>query len=301
MPALFPRLRFIFSQAWSGLRGAKGVSALSVFTVALALSVLASFLLLLGNLNRVADQLGRALEVEVSLRRGVAPTLGPELAERLAARPDVDGAEFVMGQRAMEALRQTLGEDARVLDGLPEDLLPPSVLVRLVARPWQRSEVERLAATWRGLPGVVDVQFGHPDGQRVHMLLTMARWIAWALGGALCAATVLIVFNTIRLIVYARRREIEVMLFCGATGTMVRAPFVLEGALQGLCGGLGAALLVYVLRGALAVAFAQALSSMIGPVALGFLPLPFFLYLALFGAALGVSGSLLAVGRFLRV
>ena len=148
---------------------------------------------------------------------------------------------------------------------------------------------------------VEDVRYGQEDIERVNALLGFARVAAAVLGSALCLATILIVSNTIRLTVYARRDEIEIMSLVGATDAFVRAPFVLEGAIQGVLGGSVAAIGLVVFEEGVRVGLERGLSYAYGPSSLDFVPLHFLGYLLASGAILGLTGSVLAVGKFLRL
>jgi cell division transport system permease protein len=144
------------------------------------------------------------------------------------------------------------------------------------------------------------VDFGNAWLERVERLLRQLRWAGLALFGVLALGTAVLVSNTLRLGVFARRDEIEIMRLVGATDAWVEAPFLIEGVLQGLLGsGLAAAALVglhalLAPRVAAAVGFAA-------PLALGdVLPGRLLLALVSGGAALGLLASALAVGRWLR-
>ncbi len=200
-----PRLRYFFAQAVNGLWRSLGVTALAVVTIAVALGLLATFAIVLDNLARVADDLGREVGLSAYLAAGVPE---PELrarADEVAAWPEVAEARATTSTAAMVWLREALGEDAVVLDGLSASVLPPSIEVRLVPRIWSGAAVARIARRLESVAGIEDVRYGQEDVERVHALLGVARVAALAVGLALCLAAILIVSNTIRLAVYARR------------------------------------------------------------------------------------------------
>jgi cell division transport system permease protein len=201
----------------------------------------------------------------------------------------------------MLEFKRALRDDAVLLDGLPDDVIPSSVEVRLAARPWTAQEVQFVADRLKENPLVDDVRYGQDEIERVNALLGIARIAAVILGVSLCLGTILIVYNTIRLTVYARRDEIEIMTLVGATGAFVRAPFVLEGAIQGFIGGSIAGFSLIVLENALRVGIERGLSYAYAPISLSFVPVEFLGYLVAAGFALGLLGSLLAVGKFLKL
>jgi cell division transport system permease protein len=298
---VFPRLSFFFRQALLALVRSLGVTSVAVATIGVALAVLATFVVIVDNLRRVAEELGRDVEISAYVPKAITRVDGVTLAAEIESWDDVEKARFLESEVAMEEFREVLAEDAVLLEGLPPDLLPPSVEIRLVPRTWTRVEVEAIGRRIAELKPIEDVRFGQDDIERVNAMLGFARITTLILGIALCLGTILIVSNTIRLTVYARRDEIEIMSLVGATNAFVRAPFVLEGMIQGVLGGAFAAIVLVVLEEGLRVGLERGLSYAYGPVDLSFVPLHFIGYLLIAGVTLGLVGSVLAVGRFLKV
>lgn len=298
---MLPRLRFFFEQAVLGLWRSLGVTALAVITIGIALGLLATFAVAVGNLGRVADKLGAEVEISAYLARGVPEGQARLQVQEISQWDEVAAARFLTSTQAMSAFRDSLGQDALILEGLPADVLPPSIEVRLEPKEWTVGEVRAFASQLASLQSVDDVRFGQEEIERVHALVRFARLVAGVIAVVLCLAVVLLVSNTIRLTVYARRDEIEIMSLIGATDAFVRAPFVIEGAIQGLLGGLVAAGALVVLENALRESIHRGLSYAYGPIELEFVPLAFFFGLLALGVVLGLIGSLLAVGKFVRV
>lgn len=299
--SVLPKLRFFFRQALAALLRSFGVTALAVGTIGVALAVLATFVIIVANLDRVADQLGRDVEISAYLKRGLTLAEGEALAAQAKAWAEVEVARYLPSELAMEEFKASLGEDGVLLEGLPPDVLPASLEITLHPHPWTGTEVQAIGARLKGLSGVEDVRYGQEELDRVNALLSFARVGTLVLGFALCLATILIVSNTIRLTVYARRDEIDIMSLVGATNAFVRAPFVLEGAIQGLLGGGLAVASLVVLENGLRVGLERGLSYAYGPIELSVVPLELYIYLLILGLVLGLVGSLLAVGKFLRV
>jgi cell division transport system permease protein len=298
---MLPRLRFFVEQALLGLWRSLGVTALAVITIGIALGLLATFAVTVGNLARVAERLGAEVEISAYLSRETKEEAARAQAKEVSAWAGVATASFMSSSEAMAAFQKTLGEDAVILEGLPPDVLPPSIEVRLDAREWKVEEVRSFASKLAAIDGVEDVRFGQEEIERVHALVAFAKLAAGVIAIVLCLAVVLLVSNTIRLTVYARRDEIEIMTLIGATDAFVRAPFVIEGAIEGLLGGLVASSALVVLEGVLREGIRRGLSYAYGPIDLEFVPLAFLGALLALGVVLGLIGSLLAVGKFVRV
>lgn len=298
---MLTRLRFFVAQAVTGLWRTLGVTSLAVLTIAIALALLGTFAVVLTNLGRVAEQLGQEVEISAYLSPATSSTVAAQHAGRIGGWPGVTGARYVTSAEAMRWLEASLGDDRDVLGGLPADILPPSIEVQLEPKAWTTSQVSVIAERLAQIEGVDDVRYGQEDIQRVNALLGFSRVAASVIGLALCLAAMLIVSNTIRLTVYARREEIEVMSLIGATNAFVRTPFVLEGALQGMLGGGLAGAVLVAMEQALTSGLELGLSYAYGPVQLDFQPLVLTLGLIAVGALLGLVGGGLAVGRFVRV
>jgi cell division transport system permease protein len=200
---------------------------------------------------------------------------------------------------ALKALRVSLGSLGPVLDDLPQNPLRDSL-----DRPVGGLAPAAIAALAKGvaaLPGVADVDYGAEWLAPVQRLLHFLRVVGLSLLGLVVVATVILVSNTFRLAVYARRDEIGIMKLVGATDAFIRIPFLLEGLLEGLLGGAIAAAALgwgwhwFWPKAVEAVQLLGALDAAPLPLARGLAAL------VIAGGLLGLSASGLAVGRFLRV
>jgi cell division transport system permease protein len=236
---------------------------------------------------------------EVRLSAYLSP--GADLERARAAAAALAPGRVVEAVPAAEGLRRlaaSLGEQARILDGVGPDALPDAVEV---AVPGLGLEAARdLARRLGEVPGVAEVDFGNAWLERLEALLRRARLAGLALLALLVAGTAVLVSNTLRLAVFARREEIEIMKLVGATDAFVGAPFLIEGLLQGLAGGGLAAAALLGLHAALAPRLAAALG-LAAPLARGaLLPWPLLAALVGGGALTGLVASGLALARFLR-
>ena len=277
-----------------------GLTILSVGTIGTALAVLAVFAAMIQGISTVAEELGQDVELSAYMARDAELDM-LQHADEVERWVEVARVKVLTSSLAMATFREVLGPDAVILDGLPVDVLPPSLEVQLTRRQWAAEEVERIAQRLSTLENVEDVRFGQEDIQRLTTMLEVARLAALILGIALVLATVLIVSNTIRLTVYARRDEIAIMSLVGATPWFIRAPFILEGALTGVIGGGLATSILLGLEEVLRAGLQEALRFTYAEIAFDLVPWSWAAYLLLAGIILGVLGSGFAVGRFLKV
>lgn len=273
-------------------------SLVAMLTIALALFLGSAFLAGLEAARALLRSWGAEASVTIYLDAQATDVQARTLGEQLRRDdPDLE-VRYVDRAEALARLRADLGDLASTLDGLTHNPLPPTLELRLL-KPLSVPELRAFAAKLERLPGVVDVDYGREWLDRLEAL---GRALRAAGAGALAlvlGAAILVVANTIRLAVYARRDEIEIMKLVGATDGYVRLPFLLEGALQGMMGallaggGLWAVQRWLLPKAAAAFSFAASLG----------LPQAGLLHgaaLVGFGAVVGFLGSYLAVARFLR-
>jgi cell division transport system permease protein len=268
------------------------VGTATIFVAIFATGLLAAAL---GGAERLLQ--GWAGEVQISVY--LAPGADLEAAAR-AARALAPGrpVEAVPAATALRRLADVLGEEARVLEGVGPGALPDAVEVR--APGISLAGARELARGLRGIPGAAEVDYGNAWLERLEGFVGRARVAAVVLFAALAVATAVLVSNTLRLAVFARRDEIEIMKLVGATDGFVTAPFLIEGVLQGL---LGAGLAVLALAGlhVLLVPRLQAAVALASGLALrDTLPPALVLGLVGGGALVGLLASALSVARTLR-
>lgn len=294
------RLRLFIRLALAAMLRSWAVTAMTIATISVALAILGAFAVVAGQLRSVSDRLGAQLAISAYLEDGTPPVEGTALASQVREWPEVADVQHWTPAAALEAFRDDLAEDAVILDGLPETVMPASVELTLSGTR-SLEDIRRVAERLRTMPGVVEVRFGEERLERLQLLTRLIEVTFLVLGAALLLGTLFIVANTVRLTVFARRDEIEVLRLVGATGSFVGAPFVIEGMMQGLLGGalawLWLALVDSALRAGLERMLQIAYGSFSAPISLS----PWLAPLVLTGVVLGVLGSGLAVGRFLRV
>ena len=270
-------------------------SLLAVVTIALALFLGGAMAFSVLGARVLLASWGAQRTVTAYLDRALSEEQARAVAERLRAdHPEVE-VVLVSPAQALERLRVQLGDLGGALDGLSRNPLPTT----LELTPRGGGDLRALADRVSNVGGVAEVDYGREWVDRLEALGGALRGFGTASLALLAVAALLVVANTIRLAVYARRDEIEIMKLVGATDGYVRAPFLLEGALQGLCGaalaaaGLLAVQRLVLPRAAAAFAFASGASA-------PHLAAQHCAVLAAAGALVGLCGSYLAVGRSLR-
>ena len=294
------RLRAFVYGLRRALRGARSRPLTTLFsTGAIAVSLVLVGVLVLAhqNIERLSAKWGRGVQMIVYLADDVTPERARAIGQVLRGVSAIERVDYVPPDEAQRRLKEALGARQSLLDGVEAGFLPASLEVSLkggvrdVAA--QSPVIERLRAT----PGVDEVAFLGDWVERLASLLSLLRAAALALALLIAGACVYIIGGTIKLGMYARKDELDILRLVGATEGFIKLPLIVEGALQGVVGAaaaLGGLALLYRLA---APTLERTLQSAVGEVELAFLP-PAVLALALgVGLALGVVGSIVAIGR----
>ncbi len=288
-------LAYFFEEALTSLWRSRLINALSVGTIAVSLFVLGAFLTVASNMSEMVARWAQKVQVTFYLEDGLEDRIRESLEDQLKGDPAVEGISFVSRQEALGRFRE-LFKDLRTLpDDLGQNPFPASI--ELTMKPGRQSpeEVQRLVRAFEHAPGVEEVQYDLLWIQRLTTAVRLVRGVGGFLGSILVLAGVFTISNVIRLTVYARQDELDIMRLVGATHAYVKGPFVVEGMIQGGLGGaLGVMLLWvayrYVARDAVAA------SDLLGRAAL-FLPGPMCAAIVVGGMVVGVVGSLVSLGR----
>ena len=206
----------------------------SIGTVAVSLFVLGVFLILVMNMNKMAASLESQVQISVYINDNLPEQGRNEIEKMTRAMKSVSAVEYVPREEALKKLQERLGENKKILDALGEaNPLPNSFLVTVTTA----DDVKKTAAAISDLYGVDEVKYGQDVAANLIELTHLIRFFGLILMGLLLFATVFIISNTIRLTVFARRKEIAIMKYVGATDWFIRWPFIFEGMALGTIGG----------------------------------------------------------------
>lgn len=277
-------------EALLAFRRAPLLSALSVTTIAFSLFVLGLFGLVAVNLRQALQGVAERVEIVAYLLPGTPIETITTAEQDIEAFPEVASADYVSEDSALARARRELVEFRDLLRELESNPLPGSIEVKLKPGYQNAAHVNAVADRLRGFTFVNDVRYGRDWVEKLDRLRGLAAAVGLVVGAAFAVVAVIIIGTTIRMAVLQRSREIAIMRLVGATDGFIRRPFLLQGALKGLLGGLvavGLSYSAYVLinRFLIAASFFNGLQAVA---------------IVGFGTVIGLVGSLLSVGRHLR-
>lgn len=292
--ALLRAVAYFVAEATTSLWRSRLVNAVSIGTIAVSLFVLGAFLTVAGGLSQLVTRWTEKVQVIVYLEDDADGRVRDSLLARLREDPAVLSAEHVGREQALARFKEMF----RDLSSLPEELgdnpFPASVEVTVRPERQSAADVERLVRAFEGAPGVREIQYDLLWIERLSTGVRLVRGVGAFLGGILVLAGIFTISNVIRLTIYAREDELDIMRLVGATRAYVKGPFVAEGVLQGGLGGALAALLLWAALGWLSQGLAG--SDLLGRAAFS-LPAGLALLLVAGGMVVGLAGSLVSLAR----
>ncbi|MBX5482609.1 MAG: ABC transporter permease [Myxococcaceae bacterium] len=292
---------YFWRSAVLGLRHSPFVHSVAVSTLAIALFTAGLARGAMRMLDGLKDTLGGEVEVTIYLDDSVTPERGRALASALAERTGGE-ATWVSPDEALTRLSRELGDLADTVAELPENPLPASVELRVPPPLRSPEKLAALAREARAQEGVTAVDYGEAAVERLSAIsraLQVGGGIAFLV---IVIATVIITSATLQLAIYARREEIEIQKLVGATDRFVKAPFLIEGLLQGLLGGAVAVIALWAFSRWAGPRVDELFAFLVGPGrSWTLVDGRALVEVMAVGAALGLCGSFVAVGRFLKV
>ena len=274
-------------EAWNASRRAPLLSALGVITIAFSLFAFGLFALVAVNIRHALRGVEERVEVRAFVADGTsADAIAAAMAD-IAAFPEVARVDYVTQEGALERARKDMGEFNDVFE---EAMLPASLDIHLKAGLRDPGTVRSVSDRVKSYQFVDDVRYGEEWVEKLYQLRTVAAGTGLGLGLAFAAVSIIIIGATIRVSVLARAREISIMRLVGATDAFIRAPFLIDGFVKGIIGGLLALVLTWVAYRAVDLKFLE----------LVFFD-PRFIVVGIFcGALIGVAGSATSVWSHLR-
>lgn len=277
------------------------ITLASVMTVAVSLALVGASLMLRSGVENATRRWQGGIEFVIFMQRDPSPEQVQSLRDDLEQSPEVASVQFVDKKEAYEEFKMLFADSPELVDSVDPETLPPSFRVEPVNK--EVDAVEALGSTYAARSGVQRVVFASTTIRLIQQLSSRLTVGIFVIAAFLLGAAGLLILNTIRMAMFARRREIEVMKLVGATNWFIRVPFMLEGLVQGLIG----AFLAIVALAAFKPFFQKWLPNAKDiPLVSGFQVSSgemFFIFgtLGVVGILIGAIGAGIAVSRFLDV
>ncbi len=295
------RLFYFFRRALRNMRQCPFLCAVAIGAASVALTLMAFFVIVVLNVQQLTAFWSKDVAIVAYLDGDPGERGVNELMEDIRSLVEVKEVRFVSKAEALLRFKKRMAQEADLLEGVGADILPSSFEISLHPPFQNQAGIDAVISRLQGDLGLKDLRFGGEWVKKFDSFVLLLRMVGAILGGFLVFSALLIISNTIRLTLYARRDELEIMSLVGATSMFIKTPFLIEGAIQGALGGLialGGSYLVF------QVVLKDALSALLlasGGGGIVFLPVSYQLFLVYAGTFLGVFGSLMSLRKFVRI
>ena len=294
---MFSSLGYFWKETFYSLFRNKFMAVASVLTVTLSMFILGVFLCAVLNINHMATYLENQVEMTVYLKDGLNTEQVMAVGKKLKALPDLKEIKFTNKDQAMAEFKQRLGDQQGILDAINGNPLPSSYSTSF-ATPASLKNAVSIVTQY---PEVDSVQYGQDIIEQLYKVAQVIRIGGIILIVFLAGAELFIISNTIRLTVFARRREIQIMKYVGATNGFIRWPFIFEGMIIGFIGSGLSAFILWEGYKVVLMKMAQA-----GLVFIPMIPLwPFIGYMTVMllaaGIIIGILGSTISLRKYMKV
>ena len=301
---MIARIAYAFREMWASFRRNLTLTVAASLTSAIALLLVGTTFLIQRAFDNLLVQWRGDVEMIVFVRSDATPEQISLIDQTIKAAPtiiDVEELRYLDKTQSYEEAKRIFVGDPVTLSLLTPDNIPSQFKVVPITQ--DPELVRSLSEQYRSLPGVQDVALAEDEFQVISTLSRFVRTVTLVMSLVLLVVAVGLIWNTIRTAMFARRREIEVMKLVGATNWFIRVPFMLEGLLHGLLGGIASCGGLWVLNSAWTNGVAgfkpgTGISSLVVPS--GYLTGVMLMILAI-GALVGAVGSAIAASRFLDV
>ena len=225
-------------RALQDMRSNRMLSLVTISTFALSILIVSSAMLFFVNMGDIMDGWRQGIRVMAYLQEGLNAADRSTLKVRMESLYGVQQAEFVPKDQALARLRTQMGRQTSILDNLESNPLPDAFEIQMIAASQSWDKVEQLAKALEKLEGVSEVEYGQRWIKRIINIFNLFQLTGTVMGALFFMAAIFIVGNTVRLVLYSRREEVEIMRLVGATEQFILAPFYFQSLIQAALGGI---------------------------------------------------------------
>jgi len=295
------KVKFFFRVTGNNLWQFRTRNLFSVTIICLSFLTVGIFVSLTNNLRDTARELASNMNIAFYLDAKLPAGTVEAIRQEIARPAFIESVKLVSADEALERFRLNFPELADVVAGLKANPFPPALEVRVNARASASREVVAFVEGMKKRPGVTDVLFNQDWVEKMQGFSRLAGAIGAFLGGILILTSFFIISNVVKLNVFARRNEIEILRLVGGTNLFIRIPFWLEGITLGLLGSLLSLGLLFIVIQLFPLYLGASLGALQELLRFRYPDLTQAVALLVGGAATGFIGSATSVSKFLKV
>ena len=294
-------LHYFIREAIVNMTRSKAPNAIAIGMIAVSLSIFGIFLLLYSNLNAVARRWTDSVQIIAYVENSVSEDQHLEIDARIREIEGIANLKFISSGDALEQFKTRLAGHEELLEGIAEtNPLPASFEIRLKPKYQNFASVQTIVDALQHIPHLNDFQYGQKWLENLTIIINLLKFIGVFLGVFLFLTIIFIISNTIKLTLYSREEELNIMKFIGATETYIKGPFLAEGIIRGFLGAAGSIILMYIIYRLFLTVLHYSSSSLFIFLSVSFLSWSVMLGILVLGSVLGWCGSLFTLHKFLR-
>lgn len=291
-------IMLFIKKALQDISGNRFLNAITIITIGLSILIVSSFALFFINANALLDSWKKGIRVLVYLEKEASQANRLDLRYKIQQMQDVQEIQFISKEAALSQLKNQMKNQSSLLEDLKENPLPDAFEIRVLDVSRDLEKVARLAHKITALPQVEEVEYGQHWIAKFSHVINIFKFVGYAMGGLFLIATLFIIANTIRLVLYSRKEEIEIMRLVGTTDLFIKTPFYIVGLILSAAGGTLGLMVLYSAYRFILSKFQSSLS--LGLYEIQFLSVSQFFLFILGSMLVGWLGCYLSLKQFLK-